>query len=351
VHHPSSDAGHDQRRKLVIPKVTLQENDSVMGSFSFLDAGRIMDLLMKKFAIGCLIALVLFIIAGFAAWKILTPMIEKSFHSVLNQAQDAAFKEMGLAPFGTATGTAFLTDVAGGVFVTHNGKREAASQGPVAEGDLIETETESSAVVVWPDYGHTLLDASSKLTITKATQDANNINVELKLDSGRIWTRLERLLGTGSGFDVRSSNVVATVRGTSFGLDHRDGKNVNIQVAESHVAIKKFRTSTSTESIGEMELNPGEQALIDENFKSKMPKALIMDEAAMSDPFIELGNSKYDPALMSWISKALALYNSIPQGREMTAQEKQTLQEKALELWTSLPEDFQPQDIVDEATQ
>jgi len=303
---------------------------------------------MKKLAIGCGIALLLLVVAGFAAWKFLPPLIERAYHSAVNQAQNAALEKMGMAQFGSTTGTAYLTDIKGEVYVTHEGTRDEAVQGPVAEGDVIETEENSSVALIWPDYGRTLVDENSSLTVTEATKAGSNLNVKLKLDGGRIWTRLERLLGAGSGFEVRSSNVVATVRGTSFGVDHRVDGNVNVQVAESKVGVQKMRTEFSNDAVGEMFLNPGQQAQVDESIMTAMPKPSAMTATMMNDPFIIEGNTKIDPALMSWISKAMELYNSIPQNRAMTPAEEQALEQKAMELWSTLPAEYQNQDTIDQ---
>lgn len=303
---------------------------------------------MKKLAIGCLVALVLLVIAGFAAWKFLPPLIDRAVHSALNQAQNAAMDKMGMARFGSATGTAFLTDVSGDVHVTHEGKRDEAQEGPVGEGDVIETGADSSASVIWPDYGRTLLDANSKLTVSQAGHDNGNLNVKLKLDGGRIWTRLERLLGNGSGFEVRSSNVVATVRGTSFGVDARVPDAIGIQVAESKVGVQKMQDANSNTAVGEMLVTAGQQASVAENVNMAMPKAAAMSQDMMDDPFVIQGNTKVDPALMSWIAKAMELYNSIPQGRSLTPDEEQQIEQKAMELWSTLPDEYKTDDTINQ---
>ncbi|HVM90551.1 MAG TPA: FecR family protein [Verrucomicrobiae bacterium] len=306
---------------------------------------------MKKLVIGCLVALVLFIVACVAAWFFIAPHIGGWVQNAVDQAKQQAMKQAGLGGLGSATGTAYLTDIKGDVYVTHEGKREGASQGPVAEGDVIETEADGSASLIWPDYGRTLIDKNAKLEVSSADKQGDNLNVHLKLDGGRIWTRLERLLSPSSNFDVRSSNVVATVRGTSFGVDARDASAVSIQVAESKVGVQKMASADSNNAVGEMVVTAGQQASVNEDVKAAMPKAAAMTESAMNDPFVLEGNTKIDPALMSWVSKAMELYNSIPQGRSMTPDEEQQLEQKALDLWNSLPDQYKNGETLDEAEQ
>jgi hypothetical protein len=304
---------------------------------------------MKKLLIGCLIALVVFVAACVGAWYLLAPRINAWMHTAFSNAEQQAMKQSGLGGLGSVTGTAYLTDLKGEVYVTHNGSRADAAQGPVAEGDVVETEADGSASLIWPDYGRTLIDSNSKLTVSTANENDGNLNVHLKLDGGRIWTRLERLLGSGSGFDVRASNVVATVRGTSFGVDGRDANAIGIQVAESKVGVQKMSSADSDTQVGEMTVTTGQQASINEDVKAAMPTASVMTANMMNDPFIMEGNTKLDPALMGWISKAMQLYNSIPQGRPMTAEEEQQFEQKAIDLWSSLPDQYKTQSTYDQA--
>ncbi len=295
---------------------------------------------MKKIlGIGCLVLLALGLLAGFAAWKYGPMLAEKA----MNRIQQEAFKQMGLPGAGTQSGDAYLTEIEGQVYVTHEGERMEAEQGPVSEGDVIETGNDSSAAIIWPEYGRTVIDANSKITLTKAEKDGDKLNVNMKMDFGRMWTRLERLLGRDSGFEVRASNVVATVRGTSFGVERpRTGGNVKVQVAESRVAVKKMKSADSDEvAVPEVLILPKQQMDISEDIKLTMPKASVMTDAMMqADPFLMRGNIKVDADSMSWINAAMELYNSIPQDREMTQAELEALEQKAMDLYNRMPEQY-----------
>jgi hypothetical protein len=213
----------------------------------------------------------------------------------------------------------------------------------VSEGDTIETGNGSSAAIIWPDYGRTVIDANSKITLTKADKAGDKLNVNMNLDFGRMWTRLERLLGRDSGFEVRASNVVATVRGTSFGVERpRTGGNVKVQVAESRVAVKKMKSADSNEvAVPEVLILPKQQMDISEDINVSMPKASAMTDAMMqADSFLMRGNVKVDADSMSWINAAMELYNSIPQDREMSEAELKALEQKAMDLYNRMPEQY-----------
>ncbi|MFZ2803817.1 MAG: FecR domain-containing protein [Patescibacteria group bacterium] len=91
----------------------------------------------------------------------------------------------------------------------------------VQPGDEVRTGDDGKANIRWGDRGETRLDPDTDLTIESAPADPGSTTktlIELKLNSGRAWSRILKLLDVDSGFDVKTDGVVATVRGTAFGV-------------------------------------------------------------------------------------------------------------------------------------
>lgn len=136
-------------------------------------------------------------------------------------------------------GGGFLNEVKGTVTVDRSGSTQPAQDGfKLQDGDTVKVSNDGSAVIVWSGYGRSTLAGGTTLKVDTA-QGQNNggaINVKLEMTVGRMWTRLQKLLSTGSDFSVQSSNVVATVRGTSFGTQVKNG-SMNVEVMESHVGM------------------------------------------------------------------------------------------------------------------
>ena len=63
------------------------------------------------------------------------------------------------------------------------------------------------------------------------------LGAKIILEAGKVWTRLERLLGRDETFSVESSDVVATVRGTAFGVSLIDG-DVDVTVADKLATLR-----------------------------------------------------------------------------------------------------------------
>lgn len=118
----------------------------------------------------------------------------------------------------------------------------------VQPGDEVRTGADGKASIRWGDRGETRLDENTQLTIVSVPADDNAATktlIELKLSSGRVWSRVLKLLDVDSGFDVKTDGVVATVRGTAFGVatvqDHSQ-----LAVTESVVDVAPVVGGAST---------------------------------------------------------------------------------------------------------
>ncbi len=195
---------------------------------------------------------------------------------------------------------AILEHASGTVRIVRDGSTMFGSERmTLREGDAIDVSTTGSAVIVWPAYGRSTLDGGSQIVLTQATTtaDASQIKTRVFLNFGRVWTRLERLLGKESTFSVRAGSVVATVRGTSFGVE-RLAKRVNVKVMESHVSVTRVAETTSTMSmanespIGEvMMVGPEEMTSNMEGTHASIAHSRGMASAEMQDAFMLFGNA------------------------------------------------------------
>lgn len=102
-------------------------------------------------------------------------------------------------------------------------------------GDIVEAKT-GSVSLVYADAGETLLEPGSRVAILADGGAEGSIFTELRLLTGSIWTRFEKLFGADERFSVAANGVVATVRGTAFGVSVLNG-DVDIQVADHEVEV------------------------------------------------------------------------------------------------------------------
>lgn len=125
--------------------------------------------------------------------------------------------------------------------VTSNGVTQVVTtETQVNAGDEVSVSASGRAALYWDGYGRTLIDAGSKLRVTEASRPSggNSIKANFLLEIGRTWTRIEQVLDVGSEVSAATSDVVATVRGTSFGVDRVGGAS-SIKVKESKVSATR----------------------------------------------------------------------------------------------------------------
>ncbi len=111
-------------------------------------------------------------------------------------------------------------------------------------GDSVRTGSDGHAIIRWDGLGESELGANTEVLLKSdaPVQGTDERSVELRLEAGRIWTRLLRLIDVDAGFVVETPEIVATVRGTSFDLSHVDGRS-ELWVAESSVEAESGRMS------------------------------------------------------------------------------------------------------------
>jgi hypothetical protein len=89
--------------------------------------------------------------------------------------------------------------------------------------------------LVYPDAGMSKLDPGTDIVILADGEDGT-VFTEVQLTAGTIWTRFEKLFGPNEHFSVQANGVVATVRGTAFGVSMENG-SIDVQVAEHEVEV------------------------------------------------------------------------------------------------------------------
>ncbi len=112
----------------------------------------------------------------------------------------------------------------------------------IMPGDTIAA-TSGTVKIVYTDAGASELEQGTTVTVLPDGQGQGTVFAQIALISGSIWTRFERLLGSDERFSVTGNDVVATVRGTAFGMELVDG-DADVQVAEDDVDVRPFRSGT-----------------------------------------------------------------------------------------------------------
>lgn len=115
----------------------------------------------------------------------------------------------------------------------------------VALGKMIETDSKGIANIYFPDGSVLRLDANTKIVLDEASLDpaSQGLSARIFLSSGRVWSKVLALLTPSSLWEVKTSNAVATVRGTAFGMTAFKGKT-SVIGAEHTVGVQAIDPET-----------------------------------------------------------------------------------------------------------
>ncbi len=262
---------------------------------------------LKIFLIVIAVLIVLFLaVVGIGGWFV--------YNSVVNAA-DGQLPEVN----------AFLRDVEGDVTYSRgSGSFVATNYMALEEGDMVRTGDESSVAIYWSGYGRTLLEQNTEVVISAAERPGKDgIRARMRLEAGRTWTRIEKLLGTNSDVTMQSSDVVATVRGTSFGMDSF-GEDVQVRVAESQVAVGSGAGDLSSENFsftealkvdeGNKVFNRNNQfGALEDLSSSDLQDSLLVEGNTPIPPEDLIGCSELNPVeFWTWLLKSVQYIQSNP---------------------------------------
>lgn len=140
-------------------------------------------------------------------------------------------------------------------------------------GTTVATDATGRAIIHFADGSFVRLDANTTLTITESAFDdsTENLSVHLELVAGRLWSRVIGLATPASVWEVETSNAVATVRGTAFGVTRR-GTTTRIIGAEHSVRVSAKDTKTGARlTHSEVEVHEEDSVTVDESVTKDTP--------------------------------------------------------------------------------
>lgn len=220
----------------------------------------------------------------------------------------AWFWSLGSLPANATQGIVLTVDQAPVEVRSVGGDWKAATNGmTLASSDEVRTGSTGRASIRFFGVSETRLHEDSDLALEQASQDAMNpsaITLQLKIVSGRAWSRILRLFDLDSSFTVHTDTVVATVRGTAFDMS-ADATGTTIWVSDSSVEM-------SAQDGANPSLAAHDPLAIPEGFKAKVGKNGVWgsmepmtSEDMTSDWFLH--NVNADQAFKKEINDALVI--------------------------------------------
>ncbi len=146
-------------------------------------------------------------------------------------------------------GTWNLQIKSGQATVTRDGKDQPGTNNmEIKEGDSIKTGSDAQAILEADGRAQIVIDKNSTFQVEGLNKGSIlDFGLRSKLQSGRIWPRLLKLMDLDSAFVTRTDQVVSTVRGTSYSFE-TDGSITKLWMEHGGV-ISKPKTGKSISNV------------------------------------------------------------------------------------------------------
>ena len=107
----------------------------------------------------------------------------------------------------------------------------------VYEGSEVKTSKTGRATLLYPNDTISALDADTYIKITTLSNAGSTSSI--RLVSGGMWSKIKNVLGVGESYEVRTDNIVASVRGTIFVTEFRNNRST-VFVLQNKVKVSVF---------------------------------------------------------------------------------------------------------------
>jgi hypothetical protein len=137
---------------------------------------------------------------------------------------------------------AAVSDAQGPILVKPRGREKFVLLGDrvrVNAGDVVKTGDNAGLVLSWLDGTRMRIGQNSLITVLKCQiNTVNNAETTLfKLDRGRVWIRVLKVLSQKSKFEIVTPTATAGVRGTVFSVAVSPEGKTTVSVVEGAVAL------------------------------------------------------------------------------------------------------------------
>ena len=200
--------------------------------------------------------------------------------------------------------------VSASVTETASGTAKILKTGDELEtGVTVTTDAKGKANIYFPNGSVARLDASSSLVLQEVQASSTSWSVRLMLLSGKVWSKIGLVTNISTTWEVRTTNAVAVVRGSAFGMEYRNGVS-RVLGAEHTIKVAALDPKTG-DKLAESEVDVTETKFVEirddkfEAIKERKAKLETKEETKtiQNDTWFK-ENKRHDDEFQDKIDKA-----------------------------------------------
>jgi hypothetical protein len=173
----------------------------------------------------------------------------------------------------TAAAHGTLTIESGSITLVKDGITSTAINGQALSAPLeLLSDATGRATVHFADGSELRIDHDSKINLESGSfnHDTKDLSVSVFVHIGRVWSNIVSLATPASSWEVETSNVVATVRGTAFGVTAEASGTTTLIGSENTVTLTMKDASGNPRPEYGGTLESGMYAVITNDMQDKM---------------------------------------------------------------------------------
>ena len=126
-------------------------------------------------------------------------------------------------------------------------------------GSTVKTSATGRSLIESSTAHKTLLDYNSEIIIKDNASGVSENKTSIWLSVGALWSRVEKVFDKGEFYEIKTSNAVASVRGTSFGVWYNNN-TTTVRVTDGIVAFTALDENGNSIAGTEVFVKAGEKA-------------------------------------------------------------------------------------------
>jgi len=162
-----------------------------------------------------------------------------------------------------------------------NSFKQISETAEVMAGAEIKTSATGRASIAYPNDTVTTLDSDSYIKIS--VLEAKGQKSKIELLAGSVWAKVKNVLAADDFYEVNTENTVASVRGTIFGVSHKNGVT-NTYGIESKVRVR-LRDKTTGQPIDSTAVDITSSEKISVDKKSAESKLALVKKLFENDDY------------------------------------------------------------------
>ncbi len=164
---------------------------------------------------------------------------------------------------------------------TNNDWVQAQNGMEIKKNTLIKTSVNSKASVIFFNNNIIRLDENTEISVNEMISKSTSDKISIYQNSGQTWTKIIKLSGVETDYEIQTPTTIASVRGTAFTTQTLQDGSSKLLVSKGNVKLSSYRIENEKlVIIGTRDIKESEKINVT---KSKLDELIVERKTEVSD--------------------------------------------------------------------